>query len=69
MGLQGFFAGANPSCVWVRAGCSLLAHHRALMMAEAAMQGAHRELFGVQYLAQGHFSMQLSSARSWDLNQ
>ena len=30
---------------------------------------AHQEQFGVQYLAQGHFDMQLSSARSWDLNR
>ena len=30
---------------------------------------AHQEQFGVQYLAQGHFDMQLSSAWSWDLNQ
>ena len=29
----------------------------------------HREQFGVQQLPQGHFNMQLSSARSWDLNQ
>ena len=26
------------------------------------------EQCGVQYLAQGHFDMQLSLARSWDLN-
>ena len=30
---------------------------------------AHQEQFGVQYLAQGHFCMQLSSAWSWDLNK
>ena len=40
-------------------------------MAEAAVQGAttHQEQFEVQYLAQGHFNMQLSLAQSWDLNQ
>ena len=27
------------------------------------------EQCGVQYLAQGHFDMQLSPAQSWDLNQ
>ena len=27
------------------------------------------EQCGVQYLAQGHFDMQLSTAQSWDLNQ
>ena len=34
-------------------------------MAEAAMQGANctSVQFGVQYLAQGHFDMQLSSAQ------
>ena len=29
----------------------------------------YQEQFGVQYRAQGHFNMQLSSAWSWDLNQ
>ena len=35
-------------------------------MVEAAMQKAltaHQEQFGVQYLAQGHFSMQLGEAK------
>ena len=30
---------------------------------------AHQEQFGAQYLAQGHFGMQLSVVWSWDLNQ
>ena len=30
---------------------------------------AHQEQFGVQNLAQGHFYMQLCSARSWDLHK
>ena len=54
MGLQGVAAGANPSLVSGRG------------------QGApwtSDEQCGVQYLAQGHFDMQLSPARSWDLNQ
>ena len=44
-------------------GCEVLllepAHRRALTS----------EQCGVQYLAQGHFDMQFSPARSWDLNQ
>ena len=39
------------------------------LMVKAAMQAANQEQFGLHYLAQGHFDMQLSSARSWDLNQ
>ena len=62
MGSQGLVAGANSSCLRARAGYSLNkspAHHRALA----------DEQHGVQHLAQGHFNMQLSPARSRDLNQ
>ena len=53
MGSRGVAAGANPSCLWARVGYSLdksPAHRRALT----------GEQCGVQYLAQGHFDMQLS---------
>ena len=33
--------------------------HICTLMAQAAMQGAHQEQFGVQYFAQGHFDIQL----------
>ena len=49
MGLRVFFAGANPSCLWARAGYTLdksLAH----LMAEAAMQGAIRSNLGFSIL-------------------
>ena len=47
----------SQPCVRARAGYSL------------DKSPAHRLLIVVQYLAQGHFNMQLSPARSWDLNQ
>ena len=58
-GVVRFVAGANPSCLWVKAGYTL------------NKSPAHRgSYFGDQYLAQGHFDTQLSSAwGSWDLNQ
>ena len=52
----------SQPCLRARAGYSLdksPAHHRALT----------DEQRGVLYLAQGHFDMQLSTTRSWDLNQ
>ena len=51
----------SQPCLRARAGCSLdksPAHRRALT----------DEQCGVQYLAQGHFDMQLSPAQSRDLN-
>ena len=71
-GVAGVFAGANPSCLWARAGYTLdklPAHRSALTNGRGRHARSHQEQFGVQYLAQGHFDMQLSSARSWDLNQ
>ena len=57
MGSRGVAARANPSFVSGR-GQGTPAHRRALT----------DEQCGVQYLAQGHFDMQLSPARSRDLN-
>ena len=60
---------------WCR-GVLLLEPNPALSQGEGSLDKspAHRraltdEQCGVQYLAQGHFDMQLSPARSWDLNQ
>ena len=70
-----FFAGSNPSCLWVKAGCSSdesPAHRGALhwwQRPKCKVLTAHLERFRVQYLLQGHFDMQPSSAQSWDLNQ
>ena len=45
-GVTGFFAGANPSCPWVRAGYSLdsSSSQGSSLMAEAAMQGVNANL-------------------------
>ena len=59
MGLRGVAAGANPSFVSGR-GQGTPWISRQLITSEQC---------GVQCLAQGHFDMQLSPARSWDLNQ
>ena len=68
MGLQDFFAGASPSCLWAKAGCTLdkpPAHRWQRLPCKVPT--AHQEQFGVQYLAQGHVNMQLSSTQgSWD---
>ena len=62
-GVAGVVAGANPSCLWVKAGYTLDKW-------PSLMETAHQEQFGVQYLAHGHFDMQLNSVQgSWDLNQ
>ena len=55
--LRGVFVGDNPSSLWTSQ--------------QLITEGVNHtsEQFGVQYLAQGHFNMQLSSARSRDLNQ
>ena len=74
-GVTGVFTGVNPSYLWVRAGYFLdksPAHRWALHWWQSPpckVPTAHQEQFRVQYLAQGHFEMQLSSAQSWDWNQ
>ena len=74
-GVVGVFAGANPSLS--------LGEGRVLPgQVASSSQGphwwqrppckvptTHQEQLGAQYLPQGDFVMQLSSARSWDLNQ
>ena len=62
MGSRGVVAGANPS---------LSQGEGRVLPGQVASssQGLTDEQCGVQYLAQGHFDMQLSTARSQDLNQ
>ena len=60
--VAGVFCGASPSCLWVRAGCSLdesPAHHRPhwWQRPPGKVPTAHQEQGGVQYLAQGHLGV------------
>ena len=69
MGSQGVLAGANPSCLWARAEYSLDKGPLWWRRPPCKVPATHQEQSGVQYLAEGHFDMQISSAQSWDLNQ
>ena len=57
------FVEANPSCLWVKAGYSLdkLPVHHRWQRPPCKVPTVQQEQCGVQYLAQGHFDMQLSS--------
>ena len=68
-----FFAGTNPGYLWARAGypgqvASSSQGPHWWQRPPCKVPAAHQEQFGVQYLAQGHFDMQLSPAWSWDLD-